>query len=270
MISLDWKERLLNDTTDFFERKLPEGNFDIDIIYNAYPQRIDNKIPQVVITLVGKTLASKLAKTADKYFDFYDYLINNKGENGIIIFAYIMARAIKKKPELFLEYLEKILFKCAEQKYSNLIVDKAIYPLIKKNPLKYLDLLSKWIKKDNPYLSLSIQKLLVKLLHNDKNLVKPIFDKLESSWLYVTPTMIRLNFHVLKEIYKIKPKFYFSVYENYKNTRNPIFAEILSGAICVNNPNIQKMVELWSHSGNIKLKKIGLHAHKILIKKVKK
>ncbi len=270
MISLDWKERLIKDTIDFLERKLPEGDFDIDIVYNAYPQRIDNKIPHAVVTLVGKTLASKLAKTADKYFDFYDYLIKNKGENGIIIFAYIMARAIKKNTLLFMDYLEKILLQSSEQKYCNLIVDKALYPLIKKNPLQYLDLLSKWIKKDNPHLSLSIQKLLVKLLHNDSELVKPIFRKLEISWLYATPTMVKLNFHFLKEIYKIKPKFYFSVYETYKNTRNPIFAEILSAAICANTSTIEKMVELWSHSGNIKLKKIGLHAHKILIKKVKK
>jgi len=176
MISLDWKERLVKDTIDFLERKLSEGDFDIDIVYNAYPQRIDNKIPQAVITLVGKTLASKLAKTADRYFDFYDYLINNKGENGIIIFAYIMARAIRKNTDLFMPYLEKKLLNSSEQKHCNLIVDKALYPLIKKNPLKYLDLLSKWIKNDNPYLSLSVQKLLVKLIHNDSELVKHVYN----------------------------------------------------------------------------------------------
>ncbi|MCK4695739.1 MAG: hypothetical protein KAT74_08245, partial [Candidatus Cloacimonetes bacterium] len=92
MISLDWKERLIKDTIDFFERKLTQGDYDIDIVYNAYPQRIDNKIPHAVITLVGKTLARKIFKTADQYFEFYKYLIENKGENGIIIFAYIMAR----------------------------------------------------------------------------------------------------------------------------------------------------------------------------------
>ena len=62
MISLDWKERIIKDTTDFFERKLPRGDFDIDIVYNAYPQRIYNKVPQAVITLVGKTLAATAAR----------------------------------------------------------------------------------------------------------------------------------------------------------------------------------------------------------------
>ena len=74
MISLDWKERLKKDTIDFYERKLPQKDYDIDIIYNAYPERIDNKIPQAVITFVGKNLAAKLAKNADKYYDFFDYL----------------------------------------------------------------------------------------------------------------------------------------------------------------------------------------------------
>ena len=71
MISLDWQERLKMDTQDFIERKLPKGNYDIDIVYNAYPQRIDGNIPHAVITLVGKTIAAKIYKDADKYFDFY-------------------------------------------------------------------------------------------------------------------------------------------------------------------------------------------------------
>ena len=51
MISLDWKERLKKDTIDFAERKLPAHDYDIDIIYNAYPQRIDNKIPHGLFRL---------------------------------------------------------------------------------------------------------------------------------------------------------------------------------------------------------------------------
>jgi hypothetical protein len=269
MISLDWKERLVKDTEDFFIRKLPAGDYDIDIVYNAYPQRIENKIPQAVITLVGKTLASKLVKTVDQYFEFYDYLIDNKGEQGVIIFSYIMARAVKKKPDLFLKYLEKILRSCTEQKSCNLIVDKSITPLIKKDPARYLDTLANWIKKDNPYLSVSIQKLLIKLIHRDPELIKPIFNKLERAWLYATPTMIKVNYHIIKEIYKFDKKFYLQIYTNYQNTRNPVFAEILSDAICSADPVIEKMVSNWSRSGNIKLKKIGLHSQKIL-KKVKK
>ncbi len=264
MISLDWQERLKMDTQDFVERKLPESNYDIDIVYNAYPQRIDGNIPNAVITLVGKTLAAKLYKEADKYFDFYDYLLKKKGEHGGMIFAYIMARAIKKQPVLFLNYIEDFFFSTRDQKTCNLVMDKAIYPLLKKNTLEHIDLILNWIKKDNKLLEESIIKLLSKLIGQDKKLIKPIFKKLETSWLYATPNIVKLNSRFLKTIYKKDKKFYLSVYQNYQLTRNPIFAEILCEAICCYNDNIQKICDTWAHSGNIKVKKIGLHGQKLL------
>jgi len=269
MISLDWKERLKKDTKDFAERKLPANDFDIDIIYNAYPQRIDNKIPHAVITLVGKTLGAIIYKKADKYFSFYDYLLKEKGENGNMIFAYVMARAIRKNPDNFLNYIENILLTTEDQKFCNLLLDKAIFPMIKKDPLKHLDLMANWIKKDNEHLTLSLQKMIIKLIGFQPKLVKPIFQKLETSWLYATPNMVKLNTNFLKAVYKIKPRFYNSIYENYKTTRNPVFAEILCGAICGYNKLLKESVDNWAMSGNIKLKKIGIHGQKILKKKGK-
>ena len=267
MISLDWKERLVKDTIDFIERKLPAGDYDINIIYNAYPQRIDNNIPHAVITLVGKTFGSKLARKYDKYLPFYEYLIKEKGENGRMIFAYIMGRAIKSKPEIFIPYIEKYLVTTKDQKSCNLVIDKTIFPLLKKKPLENLDLLANWVKKENEILSGSLQKMLVKLIAYDPSLIRPIFSKLETAWLYATPLMVKLNSNFLKAIYKIDPEFYFSVYENYKSTRNPLFAEILCNAICCHNDTIRKTCEFWSMSGNIKMKRIGIHGQKILKKK---
>ncbi len=267
MISLDWKERLIKDTKDFIERKLPAGDYDIDIIYNAYPQRIDNNIPHAVITLVGKTFGSKLNRKYDNFLPFYDYLIHEKGDNGRMIFAYIMARAIKSKPELFIPYIEKFLVSTKDQKSCNLVIDKTIFPLLKKKPHAYIDLVANWIKKDNDLLSLSLQKMLVKLIAYDPTLIKPIFSKLEISWLYATHNMIRVSTNFLKAIYKIDSKFYFSVYENYKSTRNPIFAEILCNAICCYNKTLQNTCDHWAMSGNINMKKIGIHGQKLLKKK---
>ncbi len=269
MISLDWKERLKQDTLDFYKRKLPLKDYDIDIVYNAYPQRIDNKIPNAVITLVGKTLAGLLAKHAEDYLPFYDYLIENKGENGGIIFAYIMAKAINKNSQVFLVYLEKYLLAIEDQKMCNFIVDKTIYPLMKKTGLEHLDTISTWIKKDNPQLNLSLQKLLIKHISHNPEFCEPVYHKLETSWLYANENMVKLNSAILKEIFKHKPKFYYSVFHTYSHTRNPVFADILSGAICTYNKEIDQMVETWAASGNIKLKKIGLHAQKVL-KKYKK
>ncbi|MCK4956471.1 MAG: hypothetical protein KAS49_02460, partial [Candidatus Cloacimonetes bacterium] len=152
MISLDWQERLKKDSIDFYERKLQIKDYDIDIIYNAYPQRIDSKIPQAVLTLVAKTLASKIAPKADEYLDFFDYIYTNKGENGKIIFAYIISIVIKKKPEFILNYLQQKLFTIQDQKECNLLMDKAVIPLLKKDEKKYLPIVLEWIKKDNPIL----------------------------------------------------------------------------------------------------------------------
>ena len=264
MISLDWKERLKKDTVDFYERKLPLGDYDIDIIYNAYPERINGHIPHAVITLIGKTMATKIYKNADKYFDFFNYLFEKKGENGRIIFAYILARSVRSKPKVFLPYLENILINTDDHKSSHLIVDKAIFPLLKKDPNAYLDLTVSWLKKNNEILTESLDITLKKLIIYKPELIKNLFGKLETLWLYATPQMVKLNIHFLKKIYKVDPDFYNHVYNHYKNTRNPVFAEILCGAIACYSDAIQISVDNWAHSGNIKLKKIGIHGQKIL------
>lgn len=269
MISLDWKERLKKDTIDYYERKLPAGDYDIDIIYNAYPQRIDNNIPHAVITLVGKTIAAKLSKDPENYMPFYNYLLNKKGENGRMIFAYIMARVVKKKPDVFIPYLKDFLTHTTDQKSCNLIIDKTIFPIFKKEPLEHLDMLSNWIKKDNAILMSSLQKMMVKLITFDPTLVKPIFNKMETSWLYATPNMAKFSSNFLKSTYKVDPQFFISVYDNYKHTRNPVFADILCNAICCYDDTIQEICDHWAISGNIKLKKIGIHGQKLLQKKKK-
>jgi hypothetical protein len=266
MISLDWIERIKKDTLDFCDRKLPAKDYDVDIIYNAYPERIENKIPQAVLTLVGKTMSAKIAKEADKYFDFYDYLLLKKGDNGKFIFAYLMEKAVNKKPDVFLAYIETVLFRLKEQKDCNLIIDKAIFPLLKKKPEAYLDLMNTWIKKDNAIVCASLQKMLIKLITKNPNIIKPLFQKLETNWLYATENMIKVNVALIKAIYKIDKDFYFHIYERYQTTRNPIFAEILCHAIVASDSCMTQLVESWCRSGNVKLKKIGLHGKKIMNK----
>jgi hypothetical protein len=135
--------------------------------------------------------------------------------------------------------------------------------LIKKEPEKYLDLLSKWIKKDNPYVCESVQKMIIKLISSNPEIIKPLFYKLETHWLYATERMIKLNIAFLKAIHKVDSKFYYQIYEQYRLTRNPIFAEILCNGIVTCNATMTDMVENWCKSGNIKLKKIGQHGKKM-------
>jgi hypothetical protein len=267
MISMDWKERLRRDSEDFFRNKIPGGFYDIEIIYNAYPLRVNNKVPYEVISFVGKLIASRIAHQPEEYVAFCDYIFLHKGENGKIIFAYIMTRALKKSPDFFFPYLEKKLFNLKDTKIATLIVDKALSPLLKENPEKYQKTLIKWAKNDHPSLTFAIQKIITRIMQSHPQNIPDIFHQLESGWLYAGEQVIKLNIAVLKAIYKINPEFYFEIYGRYKNTREPIFAEILTSAIMDYHDNIFNAVSHWSQSGNVKLKKFGVHGLKIANRK---
>ena len=272
MISLDWKERLKLDTADFITRKIPQGDYDIDIVYNAYPKRVDNKVPSEVIVFVAKTLAGKIARNADNYFNFYDYLWHKKGENGRLVFAYLMQKITKRNPELFLDYLKTILANCNDVTDINLVLNKAVTPLFKKEEKKYIDILFKWLKIDNHHLHKSIINLFTKIAKNDPSLLKYIFKKMEQEWMHPNEHTVRDNTLFLKAIYKIDPEFYFSIYDNYKGSRNPIFVEILCHALLPiaeqeGFEKLKKYLENWHKSGNVRIKKAAASGLKALKKK---
>jgi len=269
MISLDWKERLKKDAIDFVENKIPQKYYDIDVIYNIYPERIDNKVPSIIVTFVAKILASKMAKNAEKYFDFYDYIIKNKDSEGIIVFGYIMAKAVMKKPEIFFDYIHKVLQEIKNKKDCNFIMDKAILPLLKKMPEIYPFKLLSWVSSDNDLLVEAVSRIIIKFISANPEYIKPIFKKTETSWLYATPQMIKFNIEFIKAIANMDKEFYFSIYKNYKSTRNLIFAEILHGAMKLYHPVMEEIANNWAKSGNVKLKKIGKSSQKI-VKKLKK
>ncbi|MBW6516597.1 MAG: hypothetical protein K0B81_08315 [Candidatus Cloacimonetes bacterium] len=274
MISLDWKQRLKMDTEDFVSRKIPQGDFDIDIVYNAYPKRIDNKIPSEVITFVAKILASKIAKNMDQYLNFYDYLWYKKGENGKQIFVYLMKTAIHRKPAIFLDYVKKVLATSKDVTDINAVLNKAVVPLFKKESKKYLDIIYNWLSLDNPDLHKSIINLFIKVAKNDPTLLKYIFQKMERGWLYPNPHTIKNSVQFLKATYKIDADFYFSVYDNYKGSRNPVFVEILCHALNpISEPEpynrIVGYLENWQKSGNIRIKKAAATSLKTMKKKSK-
>jgi len=274
MIPLDWKERLKFDTEDFVARKLPQGDYYIDIVYNAYPKRVDNKIPAEVIQFVAKVLASKIAKKADNYLPFYDYLWNDKGENGRQVFIHIMRPIVKKNPELFLGYLQKKLASCNESTDINSILRRAVAPLLTADGRKYIDILYGWLSIDNQILHKSLIDLLIKAAKDDSSLTKYIFQKMERSWIYPTQHTIKDSSTFLKAISKSDTDFYISVYDNYKNSRNPVFIEILSGSLVsiAEQGARERILEYfvnWSKSGNVRIKKAGQSGQRILKKRTK-
>jgi len=266
MISLDWKERLIKDVDDFYSRKLPEKDYDFSIIYNAYPERVENKIPREIVVYVAKHLAAKLAKKAENFIPFFDYLWYKKGDDGKVAFVHIFAKITEKKPEIFFEYLKNILIKTSEELYMNNILDKSIFPVIRKHPDQYLDKICNWLKLDNEVLINGVIKILIKLIKNDPELLPIIFRKIENAWLHANPLFIKTSVKFLKAVGEIDQNFYITIYERYRISREPIFSEILSGAICLYHPTIDEMVENWAKSGNVKLKKNGLFGKKLIAK----
>lgn len=274
MITLDWKQRLIVDTEDFVNRKLPQNNYDIDIVYNAYPKRVDNKVPNEVINFVAKTLSARIGKNIDRHVGFLDYLWENKGEPGNLIFTHLMKTALAKKPELFVDYLIKRLTGCSDAAVVKSLL-KTIMPLIKKEPKKYVDILCNMLTIHNPVLHKAIINLLLVIVKDDTAMMKYIFQKMERGWLYPSPYTINNSTLYLKAIYKINPEFYFNVYDNYKGSRNPVFVEILCNAL---NPiqedeyydKVFEILTNWSKSGNVRIKKAALAGLKIMKRAKKK
>ena len=82
MLTIDWKERLNMDTADFLKNKLPKGDYDFEIIFIAYPERVNGKIPAEVISQVANNIVQQLGKKHELYLPFYNALWAKKGDYG--------------------------------------------------------------------------------------------------------------------------------------------------------------------------------------------
>ena len=269
MISLDWKERLVADSKDFFERKLPEGYYDFDVIYNAYPKRVDNKIPRDIVVFVADTLATKMQKKHTDYLPFLDYIWKNKGENGKIVFSCILSKFIKKDYDLYFNFTRKYLDKIDNVNDVTLLMEKVFYPIYKKNPMDFTESLFNWLKEANDVIGSNLIKMILKLGKTNPEFLKKFTDKLENKWLTATPEFTKISGNFLKSLGKIDPDLYLSFYRNYKTTREPIFVEILTLGLMMYDDFLYETYENWGKSGNARLKKAAITGLKFLKKKKK-
>ncbi|MBN2830123.1 MAG: hypothetical protein JXR56_07375 [Candidatus Cloacimonetes bacterium] len=268
MISLEWKERLTHDVEDFFIHKLPKAKYDIEIIYNVYPIRVNNCIPKEVIVFVAKDLAAKLDKKSTEYIDFYDILWNKKGENGKLVLVYLFARFIKKNPEFFLPLIEAKL-ESQDSSMVSLLLEKTILVLMKKSPEKYLPLIFKWLKKDNAELQMNILKLLLKYYKNEPENLPAILDKLKYLWLLGSDSAVKGGIYFLKQVELIDDELYVSFFVQNQKTHDPALVEVLCGSLINYHSELVPIVDNWTNSGNARLKKAALAGQKHLKRKGK-
>jgi len=269
MISLDWKERLIADCIDFFERKLPEGYYDFDVIYNAYPKRIDNKIPRDIVVFVADTLASKMLKVHKEYLPFLDYIWKKKGENGKLVFSCILSKFIKKDQKFYYDYTKKYMDSIDNTSDVSLLMEKVFYPIYKKNPTEHIEPLINWLRDANDVISQNLIKIILKIGKSNSDFLKKFTDKMENRWLNATPEFAKVSGNFLKSLGKIDQELYLNFYRNYKATREPIFVEILTIGLMMYSDSLYETYENWSKSGNARLKKAALTGLKFLKKKKK-
>jgi len=266
MITIDWKERLTKDTLYYLENKLPKQDYDFEIIFNWYPERVGGHIPSEVIQLVVKVMAHKISKQHEQYIPFYQHLWDKKGNNGKTAFIHFMSRFYTKKPAVYLPIIEKVMSKAAAHDIAT-IFEKVFFPLFKKQTEPYLTQVYPWLESSYEPLRKQATGYLVKMMKLKPEIIQSVLKHQQNRWVSPSVDIVSTNIALLKAIGKIDSQAYLSVFMEYKSTRDPQTVEILCGAIADYHSELVPVVENWTHSGNARLKKAATSAYKVLLKK---
>lgn len=266
MLTIDWKERLNLDTADYIEKKLPKGDYDFEIIFNAYPERINGKIPAEVIYHVAGNIIQLLGKKHEEYIPFYRALWNKKGDYGKQAFSQIMTKLLHKKPAVYMPLFDEALNKATSAEIAALL-DRVLLPLLRKSPDKYLEKAYQYSSSHNPELRKNGLHLLVKLIKKREDLIPTILHHFSHQWLYPLGDSMPSHILMLKSIAKLSPEEYLKVWEEFGISRDPQIVELLCATVTDYLPEIVAPIELWTKSGNARLKKAATTAHKILMKR---
>jgi peroxiredoxin family protein len=258
MISLDWKERLIKDADDFCKNKLIKKDYRFDVIYNAYPVREGNNIPNEVLTLVSKEIAKFLEKEQEQNLEFLDYLWYQGYSNGKFIACSILNKIYSKNSEKYYDKMIEFLGDAKYEEDKSLIIDKVFFPILKKSPDKYLQTVYAWTTSGDLELEMIALKTLTKLCKAKKELTKSILRHLENKWAYAPQELIKGFSLFFKEVAKIDKALYLDTFDFYDNSRDPNVVEIITSSISFYNENIEKIVEEWTKSGNARLKKSAI------------
>jgi len=266
MLTIDWKERLNMDTADYIANKLPKGDYDFEIIFNAYPERVNGKIPSEVIYHVAGHIVQLLGKKHEEYLAFYRALWDKKGDYGKLAFSQIMTKLLHRKPLVYMPLFDEALNKASSSEIAALL-DRVLLPLLRKEPGKYLEKAYKYSSSQNPELRKNGLHLLVKLIKKREDLIPGIMHHFSNQWLYPLGDSVPSHVLMLKAVAKQSPEQYLKVWEEFGGSRDPQIVELLCSTVTEYLPQIEAPIELWTRSGNARLKKAATAAHKILIKK---
>lgn len=266
MLTIDWKERLTRDAEDYLQNKLPRQDYDFEIIFNAYPERINGKIPAEVITYVAGIIISHLGKKHTDYIPFFRYLWSKKGEYGKVAFAAFMVKLVNKKADVYLPLFEEAMATATETELV-MILDKVMLPLLKKHPQRYLQKVFNWTKSTKSAVEKQSFALLIKIAKRNVELIPEIISYFQHSWAYPLNEKMALHVNLLKMVAKVQPEYYLGIWKEYGIYRDPQIVELLCASVIDYSPEIEPVLETWVKSGNARVKKASNAAYKLIMKK---
>lgn len=266
MLTIDWKERLTLDTEDYLKHKLPRQDYDFEIIFIAYPERVNGKIPSEVITFISGIMVRNIGKKHLDYIPFYRHLWLKNEDYGKLAFGAIVSRLINKKPEIYLPLLEEMM-KHGNTSEINALLDKVMLSLTRKKPELYLEKVLHWTKSEKEEIAWAASNLCLKLIKRSPELIPQVLSHFQNQWAYPLGETLGLHVLMLKAIAKLDPEAYQATWKEFGFSRDPQIVELLCAAIVDYDPEIYKEVELWTKSGNARVKKASLSAMKVLKRK---
>ena len=262
MITIDWKVRFNNDVELFFKKRLPQKDFDVSIIYNVYPVRINRKIPDEVIVFIANALAKRLIKNKQEYFDFYSYLWKKKGDNGKLFCSTLFFVFLKEDISFFFE-IEKEYIKNIDDEYLPYILNISLRGLLKNDLVKIENIIRALIAMNRKLIDTKILKLLIKDIKKDIDIIDFIFDKLVEDWSKLSTGGITLFSKLMKQVYTLSPEKYTHIFKKLSSTVEPEEIEVLCLSVTA-KMDFDKIVETkllqWCKSGNNRVKKCAIAA----------
>jgi hypothetical protein len=268
MLTIDWKERLNKDTDDYLQNKLPKGDYDFEIIFIAYPERINGKIPPEVISHVSNRIIAVLGKNHEKQLPFFRTLWDKKGDYGKTAFIAMMSKLVGKKPAVYIPLVETAMAKGNLAELHS-ILEKVMLPLIRKAPDKYLGYAYKWDHSSSPNLRKATISMIIKLLRKDPQLIPAVITHYSNQWIYPLGEGVADHVALLKALSKLDMDQYLDVYRKFGHERDPQTVEILCGSVVTWDADIEGIVTNWTRSGNARVKKAATTALRFLNKRKK-
>lgn len=266
MLTIDWKERLNKDTDDYLQNKLPKGDYDFEIIFIAYPERVNGKIPPEVIIHVSNRIVAGLGKNHEKQLPFFSTLWDKKGDNGKTAFIAMMAKLAGKKPAVYLPLVESTMAKATLAELHS-ILEKVMLPLLRKAPDKYLSYAYKWDHSPSADLRKAVIGMLIKLMRKEPQHIPTLLAHYSNQWLQPLGDGVADHIALLKAVAKLDPKQYLDIYRKFSHERDPQTVEILCGSITMWHAEIEEAVSNWTRSGNARVKKAATIALRSLQKR---